>query len=545
MFQERMQVPHFGFTIQARKREISRDIACKTLIKNRQIITCAKKNGDKITVLSHVIVCPYCGKETPAYQEVFSVTANKTIIPYTREIEAWCLEQMPLLKSYQDSLYFNTPLESFDEFMCPQCSAVSTSCDGVTDVSIRVKRKTIAISCELDIEDLFCIPWLDSEVTLPDIKIYETLTFNLKKGRIFVALEDSAGKRIKIRDVSNVNIDSWVQDPIVLLFYNQKKVSREFYRQFARLIKGPMPFPQKCLSPCKYMLLTLFVGYQADFYHAVPYTANDTLVEQSFLKTAKKLHWAKCAPQLFESSQLPNVKSIRKEIFSNPGLLFYITELNLLWEIIGDINRLRTFLQSSYLYRELVHIHKMPALIDFYREYQKVFGAAALLKCMGSEQISWRLWKNYAFRYLALSPYEQKSEQKKWEEGFPAESIDYNVAMGEWFSVPVPMEQIDTDKQTLLEGSVKGYEFHRLSNSTEYLKAGLDLHNCLTHWEDFTGNVYGIKRGSHYVGAVEITCGRIIQAYIKDNNNIEDDEKIYAAYNKWRLRSRLSEKFVY
>ena len=93
---------------------------------------------------------------------------------------------------------------------------------------------------------------------------------------------------------------------------------------------------------------------------------------------------------------------------------------------------------------------------------------------------------------------------------------------------------LDFDNGPALEYQIKGYKFKWLENLAEYLEAGKQLHNCLTQWHMFTGNVWGIQKENKYVGAVEILHGKIIQAATKYNGSIGNDQELCEVFNEWR-----------
>lgn len=543
MFRRSMQIPRFGFTIETRKKAIRRDTAYAVITAHQQKITCAEQEDHAIAITKHTFVCPYCRKEMPAYKEYLTKKPERTSIKPLSVIAEWTSGQLSLFGELPKILPLNTPIKSLNKFVCPRCNAVSHPSKGTVKVSISVKKKAITISRRLDMEDIFDIAWFDGDITLFNLELYETIAFNLKNGHTFVKLEDCYGNRLKIRDISNMNIETWHKDPIIALLNGCKPVFRELKRQFIQIWKEPLPFSQKELSPKYYILLTRFVGYKAEFYQSIPYAAEKYLIEKRFLKTAEKLHTARRIPMLFEKAQLPNTKSIRKIFFENPALLFYTKELELFWQIIGDVNLFRDFIQSAYLFRELMRLCRMPSLIGFYRDYQSVFGAKSLLKRFAAEGFRPREWQCYATAYLALSPYDQKAERQKWINVFPLDQNIYSrETMGAWFSVPLPPERINAEEYPFLESTVKGYSFQRLHNSADYWKAGTELHNCLIDWKEFHGNVYGIREKGKYVGAVEVEDGEIKQAFAQCNDDIESDPKLFAAFHAWKTNNLLKDE---
>ena len=76
----------------------------------------------------------------------------------------------------------------------------------------------------------------------------------------------------------------------------------------------------------------------------------------------------------------------------------------------------------------------------------------------------------------------------------------------------------------------------------EFLRAGKELDNCLTDWQFFRNNVYGIMENGKYVAAVEVKNNVIIQAHINHNGEISDDHSINQAFDIWKSRNSMTEQ---
>ena len=64
--------------------------------------------------------------------------------------------------------------------------------------------------------------------------------------------------------------------------------------------------------------------------------------------------------------------------------------------------------------------------------------------------------------------------------------------------------------------------------------AGEQLNNCLRSAQ-FNNPVICMMKNGRYVAAIEVDEKKklVIQALIKDNEDIEDDKSIYIAFKKW------------
>ena len=63
-----MRIPRFGFTIEKQQKTVGRDVAFEVLTPARQSkSTLAVFENDHAVITKHAVVCPWCGKKTPAY----------------------------------------------------------------------------------------------------------------------------------------------------------------------------------------------------------------------------------------------------------------------------------------------------------------------------------------------------------------------------------------------------------------------------------------------------------------------------------------------
>ncbi len=114
--------------------------------------------------------------------------------------------------------------------------------------------------------------------------------------------------------------------------------------------------------------------------------------------------------------------------------------------------------------------------------------------------------------------------------------------MGAFFGVSIPERSSETFRYSDLECCIYGYSFRRLKNSMEFLQAGKELKNCLTGWQMFQNNVYGIIKNNKYVAAVEIKGKVIIQAHTYRNGDISDDQNLKKAFDVWKTRNLITER---
>lgn len=530
----RLTNPQFGYRIEVRQTKVNRDLIPYLLTPEKQKkITRAVRGDNDVTITKHVIVCSACGKETPAYAQFVKYGMRGFKSRSQAEIERWATDQTSLFEEQPEVLSFNTPVEKVRRFICPHCGAVLTSGERSLDITIRTKKRRIVILRRLDFKDFFSVKWLNGFQT-SECDLYETITFNLRNGHTYVSLESGAGTKLAVRDISNADLSTMSGDPVFELFQTYKSVYRKLRSIFSKCWNGLLPFSALELNLEKYRLLTKFIGFDRAFYNALPFSNHGDCIEQSFTGTARRLHRANWVPALFETTQLPNIKSVRKIIFSNPALLFYQKELETIWQILNDPNIFRAFLESEYSYRELAALHKYPGMAAFYQEVAAEVGHKALCEYLSKGN---RSAHPYAISYLMLSDREKRIERDKWTSRFLSKIDDHGMTnFGSPISVPVPPSIKDADT---FECRIDGYSFIRLSNSKEYVTAGNELQNCLRNWEWFRGNVYGVVKSGKYVAAIEIVNGTVIQAHTYRNGEMDEDKQLFSAFSIWKERNGL------
>lgn len=536
-FSRTMRLPRYGYMIAERKEVINRGIAYKVLTpalqrKCKEAMRCE----NTIVITKQVIVCPHCGKESSAYRN------HELQIKSQEAINAWEFPQLSMFEEQPDKLTFNEPINITDHYVCPRCSTALSPSKGFVDVSITVNKRGVKISRRLEFKELFAIKWLPDQLCITEFELYETITFHLKKGRTFVALENENGNKLQVYDISNIKANHYFDDPIFELINLYKPINRELKNQFIKFFHTPLPFRTNELKIEQFILMTKFIGYDAAFYNALPYAEDKHLIEQRFDKMAKRLHHAKNVPDIFQKTTLPQVKSIRKVIFSNPALLFYKAELEQVWQLLEDVNRFRSFITSKQIFFKLWDFCKMPRLIDFYTEFKAELGIKGLCKIMIDAYLS----KDYVAWYFMLSEYDKQVERRRWYNGNKYRGFYRGGAddMGAHFSIPISEHSSETFERSTLECCIQGYSFRRLKNSAEYLKAGKELNNCLTDWSWFCNygyDVYGIMKKNKYIAAVEVRKHEIIQAHTYGNGDISENKSLKKAFDIWRNRNMLDD----
>lgn len=175
-----------------------------------------------------------------------------------KTIAMWAAGQLSMLNGYGTELPLNKPIEKPKSFACPKCGAESAPSEGMITVRFQVRKKSIAISRQLEPPEIFRAPWFSGEISASDFPVWESVTFNFKNGHTFLSLKNDAGDPLKHYDMTNRKINDPLSDPIWELILKYKPVYRELNRQFVKALKRPLPFQGKMEAPEQYALMTRF-----------------------------------------------------------------------------------------------------------------------------------------------------------------------------------------------------------------------------------------------------------------------------------------------
>lgn len=320
---------------------------------------------------------------------------------------------------------------------------------------------------------------------------------------------------------------------------------------------GAVPFSKDEQTPEKYVLMTRFVGFPRRFYDAIPYFRGTYQIEETFKKVADKIHRAEDALILFENSDVPKCKSIKKVFLTDAGLLFYLEECEKLWEVIKDVNYYRYLLRSENIFDILSLLHQRPVLFDLVSDYCRVKGAKAMI---GMIIYDWTISINYAMDYCTMNDTMKLAEQEKWKRQLPKhrrryeeydddhddeDEIDYEyyyrrTNLKTMFSVPMK-RAIEPIENCVIDG----FSFSWLRCGNDYYMAGNALKNCLACWDTTKNPVVAVKKGGKIVAAIEVgLCGvNRVQGY--RNSSISHIDGLWEAYQKWLDKNKLKDLQCY
>lgn len=491
--------------------------------------TYAKKEDDYIYLIQHFYVCPYCGNRIPVYEQN-AITLPKCVV------EDFCDNQLSLFEENRlQSLTLNkTAMKIIRKivpdrtvFSCPHCADTSSFSTQTREYKLSYDDKVLQISCEItDIGELLHLSWAsDWQMNLSSFVIKEVVRFDFSTGKVEAFLYDG-DDLVFSKIIPNPDIFS-EQDPCVTAF-RCIQIRRSVKKAYETISSAKCPFQEKNLSLSKLFLLTHFVGYDQAFYDAIPFAYNaspdEDFMDASFEEVSKKIHSASEVPENYTSFYLPQCKSVRKTIFTKPQLLFYVKELEGLWEVIPDPNYYCKLLNNDRIFSHLSINHRYEKLKDYYIMLKEVKGVAYLYKQLENNLLDEYFYEYEGLEYCSMNDIEKEKMRRSYETGSERAS----------FSLPTCHSQ-----QSISDCNIDGYNFVRLRSSIDCYYVGKALKNCLVGYGPANKPVFGVQFKNQYVAALELDNNYIIQARIKNNEEIDPESKLGQAIQKWRLRFKL------
>lgn len=506
--------------------------------RKQRYYTKAVRNGADAELVGSYLVCPFCGKEfvtNTNYSDCvrWKQAGSKRVPKQT--VKNWSSLQQSFFDERENkALIISAPMRKPRSFRCPACDNTSSHSDAVKNVRLTLFRKKITMESEVsNISELFAFKWMTEESFRVTFPMYECLTFNLRRGSVYIRLKDEDGNVLCQRDVTPY--------PELLcgsiansLITENKKVQRSVKRMFASVWGCKLPYNSRGISMKSLFEMTLFVGYTRAFYNAVPYKADAMQVDGSFRINTKKMHNAGNVVKLYAQSELPKAKSIRRIFFQKPALFFYLEEAEMLWNAIGDYNLYCAFLESDVVFEVLSDMHMRPGIIEYITDFCRTKNAHSFVKNI---QQDWTEIFARAIDYCCARPEVKKAIRDSWISGNALSRSELRKP-----SYSIPMK---SPEERITDCCIDGYTFFWLRTSREYEKAGEAMNNCLGTWHTNNSPVVCVRKEDEYVAAIEIENGIIVQARGLWNMPIEYDEEFSEVFEKWKQKYKLRKKIRY
>ena len=468
-------------------------------------------------------ICPHCGK-----RRLLKVIPSRDGYPSRARLETWATGQTSLFEECgEDSFEIPSDVILPGVLVCKNCGKMSERGEEVGSVEISMHRGKISITYPF--ENIFeLLENADySVITLCAPFIYnQTVTFNLHNGHTVFSISDSEGEDIYKRDITTCDDELFLNNglPEIICLPNVRRAIRERFGKF-----GGFSFEEQSANFRTFVLAARFVGYPQDFYKKIPFLCESIELHPSFRKAARYMQNANRLPRVYEKMKLPGAKSVRREIFRDPALMFYARELKGLYGAIDNIDVFCKIFAKPSLYRVLASISCYPAVIDFVRDLGKAGMMNKIVRGLVCSEHHLNSFIHNAICYAAMSGYAKSV--------FLQRALNPFVCESNYFSEFLPSHPVHNPDKTISVGHFYGFDFEWLITTADYLEAGREMDNCLA--------TYGrpaivIKKDNKYVAALSIDRPRLIgDARLCKNISISRDKDVESAVEKWAKKNHM------
>ena len=285
----------------------------------------------------------------------------------------------------------------------------------------------------------------------------------------------------------------------------------------------------------------LFIGYDEDFYDAIPWVAIDGgdtpdsereyAIDPSFTVIAAKLLFRKNNEKVYREYGLPEDDAVKAAVLDSPELLFYAPELARLLGMIQKLGLMLKLIGSDQIIHDLSELHRFPHCFEFIDIY---------LKCVGPEKVV-GLFEEYSYLvFRAARSYAVMNESGKEK---AAELIradhrpDALMIIIDGFPYSEPIRIRDRHAR---DRRINGYAFRRLASGRDINIAGARLKRLDLFTYDFYGSgtddeLYAVHSDKHrYMAVLDVQFSVLRRIYTESNVSFLDS-KLLAAILEWLI----------
>lgn len=380
----------------------------------------------------------------------------------------------------------------------------------------RYKHK-VFVRCEIkDLVEFLALPYLPENGFSIEFPFYEQIEFNFSNGHTCIRALTENNRVLHTVDITNKPA-LLTKSSFAKAFWKSAMLRQNISESFSRITNSTFPFSDAEVTLENLVFFTRFAGFDAMFYYSIPYEKETMKIDESFvnldrLKTPQK------AIEYVSSFSFAKSKSVRRIICLNQGLLFYLPEIEMLFNAIDNIDIFRKLLECKLCFDILENLHQFPLMIKFIIDYCRMGHAVSLANKIRTH--TWDYIRGYSIYYCSLSNIGKVKEQKKWPTDFASIGANYSLPMSENFSA-------NSDCK------IGKFSFRCLRNTGECFKAGEKLENCLIKWHGYDNTVVTVSVNEKIVAAIELKSGKVQQAYMYRNCSINEMPGLTEAIRKW------------
>ncbi len=285
----------------------------------------------------------------------------------------------------------------------------------------------------------------------------------------------------------------------------------------------------------------LFLGYDEDFYDAIPWVAIDGgdtpayeseyAIDPSFTVIAAKLLFRKNNEKVYREYGLPEDDAVKAAVLDSPELLFYAPELARLLGMVSKPELMLKLIGSDQIIHDLSEFHRFPGMFDFIELYHKYAGPDELVYYL--EDLL-PLIGGAARSYAAMD----KSGKARTEELLRIAHDNnalYTIVDGFPYSEP-----IETRNRHARDRRIGGFVFKRLASGRDLNIAGArvereELYKYGFYGSETDNELYAVHSDRFdYMAVLEVHSSVLTNIYTYWEFSLSDS-KLLAAILEWLI----------
>lgn len=285
----------------------------------------------------------------------------------------------------------------------------------------------------------------------------------------------------------------------------------------------------------------LFIGYDEDFYDAIPWVAidggdtpayeSDYVIDPSFTVIAAKLLFRKNNEKVYREYGLPEDDAVKAAVLESPELLFYAPELSRLLDMIQKPGLMLKLIGSDQIIHDLSELHRFPGMFDFIELYHKYAGPDELVYYL---EDLFPLIGGAARSYAAMDK-NGKARTESLLRISHDNNAHYTIVDGFPYSEP-----IETRNRHARDRSINGFVFKRLASGRDLNIAGArvereELYKYGFYVSETDDELYAVHSDRFdYMAVLEVHSSVLTNIYTYWEFSLADS-KLLAAILQWLI----------
>lgn len=285
----------------------------------------------------------------------------------------------------------------------------------------------------------------------------------------------------------------------------------------------------------------LFLGYDEDFYDAIPWVAidggdtpayeSDYVIDPSFTVIAAKLLFRKNNEKVYREYGLPEDDAVKAAVLDSPELLFYAPELARLLGMVSKPELMLKLVASDRILTRLSEFHRFPGMFDFIELYRRYAGPDELVYYL---EDLFPLIGGAARSYAAMDKNGKARTEVLLRISHDNNAL-YTIVDGFPYSEP-----IETRNRHARDRRINGFVFKRLASGRDLNIAGArvereELYKYGFYVSETDDELYAVHSDRFdYMAVLEVQSSVLTNIYTYWEFSLSDS-KLLAAILQWLI----------